>query len=216
MMDSEKVNEYIRSLVSEKEEVFLRLEEYANEKHVPIIHKEMKPFLEFIIKSNHVRSILEIGTAIGYSALVMSRAMDKKGFITSIERREDYHLLAKENIGSYTTDTEFELLLGDALEVLSTIDKKYDMIFIDASKGHYKEFLDSCLKHLKIGGVIVSDNVLYQGMIADDSLVIRRKKTIVKRMRDYLEFISNDKNLVTTIIPISDGVSLTLKVGEHE
>ncbi len=216
MIDSEKVNDYIRSLVHEDDELFLRLEEYAEEKHVPIIHKEMKPFLEFVIKSNQVESILEIGTAIGYSAMVMSRAMNKKGYITSIERREDYYSLAKENISQYQTDTEFDLLFGDALEVLATIDKKYDMIFIDASKGHYKKFLDICLKHLKVGGIIVSDNVLYQGMIADDSLVIRRKKTIVKRMRDYLEYISNNENLVTTIIPISDGVSLTLKVGENE
>ncbi len=210
---NEHVENYIRSLVSENDNYFLQLEKYADEYHVPIIHKEVKNVLEFIVRSTNAKSVLEIGTAIGYSASIFARAMDGKGKVVSIERREEYHEIAKDNVKKSGFDTEFDFRLGDAKDVLLDINQKFDIIFIDAAKGHYREFLDKCLEQLNEGGVIISDNVLYKGMIATDEYVIRRKITIVKRMRDYLEYISNHPSLTTTIIPMSDGIALSYKRG---
>lgn len=214
---NEHVEAYIRDLVHEENEYFIELEKYAEEHHVPIIHKEVKNLLAFVVQSTNAKSILEIGTAIGYSASVFARAMNGSGMVTSIERREDYHELAKANVKRLNYETEFDFKLGDAMEVLDEIDGQYDIIFVDAAKGHYQVFLDKCLNKLNDGGVIVSDNVLYQGMIASDEYVIRRKKTIVKRMRNYLEHISNHPELTTTLLPMSDGIALSYKHGgKHE
>lgn len=210
---NEHVENYIRSLVNEDESYFLELERYADENRVPIIHKEVKNVLEFIVRSTNAKSILEIGTAIGYSASIFARAMDKKGKVVSIEKREDYFELSKKNVLKTNYETIFDFRLGDAKEVLPTLNEKFDIIFIDAAKGHYREFLDKCLEKLNDGGVIISDNVLYQGMIASDEYVVKRKITIVKRMREYLKYISNHPNLTTTIIPMSDGIALSYKGG---
>lgn len=207
------VETYIRSLVPEDNEYFKSLEIYAEEKHVPIIHREVKNLLAFVVQSTEAKSVLEIGTAIGYSASVFARAMYGEGRVVSIERREDYHLMAKDNVSKLEYNTEFDFKLGSAEEVLDEIDEKFDIIFVDAAKGHYRVFLDKCLNMLNDGGVIISDNVLYKGMIASDEYVVRRQRTIVKRMRDYLEFISNHPLLTTTLLPMSDGIALSYKLG---
>jgi predicted O-methyltransferase YrrM len=103
-------------------------------------------------------------------------------------------------------------LPGDASEVLKCLDKQYDFILLDAAKGQYGEFLPECLRMLKKGGLLFSDNVLYKGMIANDELVVRRKKTIVKRMRDYLTQICNSSELETSLLPVGDGVALSYKI----
>lgn len=212
----EEVNKYIRNLLPERNDYFKRLEAYAEENMVPIIHPEVAKFLQVLIKINGSKSILEVGTAIGYSASIFAEAM-KSGNVVSIEINEDSHKLAKENIMEYNEkccpDVSFELLLGDAGEVLKTVDGKFDIIFIDAAKSHYKKFLGLCYDMLNPGGIIVSDNVLYKGMIADDSICKKRKMTIVRNMRGYLEFISDYEGLETTIIPIGDGVALSIKDG---
>lgn len=206
---NEHVESYIRRLSKESDDYFLRLEKYAEEKHVPIIHKEVKSLLAFVVQSTNAHSVLEIGTAIGYSASVFARAMHGQGKVTSIERREDYHNMAKDNVASLGFDTEFDFRLGDAMDVLDEVNDTYDVIFVDAAKGHYQVFLDKCLNKLNPGGVIISDNILYQGMIASDQYVIRRKKTIVKRMRNYLEHITTHPDLTTTLLPMSDGIALS-------
>jgi len=208
---NEHVEEYIRGLVKENDDYFLKLETYAEAEHVPIIHKEVKSLLAFVVQSTNANSVLEIGTAIGYSASVFARAMSGKGKVTSIERRDDYHFLAKRNVAKLNYETEFDFRLGDALDVLDEINEMYDVIFVDASKGHYQEFLDKCLDKLNDGGVIISDNVLYQGMIASDHYVLKRKKTIVKRMRNYLDYITDHPDFTTTLLPMSDGIALSYK-----
>lgn len=210
------VETYIRSLVPQEEGYFHELENYAENHHVPIIHKEVKSLLAFVVESTKAKSVLEIGTAIGYSASVFARAMGGKGKVTSIERREDYHLMALENVKKSGYDTVFDFRLGDAQDLLLEIEGTYDIIFMDAAKGHYQEFLDKCIDKLNPGGVIISDNVLYQGMIASDEYVIRRKKTIVKRMRIYLDHIMNHPNLTSTLLPMSDGIALSYKKGESD
>jgi len=213
---NEHVENYLRSLVNETEDYFLDLEAYAEEHHVPIIHKEVKSLLDFLVKMNGAKSVLEIGTAIGYSASVFARAMNGKGKVTSIERRESYHDMAKVNVSKLGYDTEFDFRLGDAQDVLDEIDESYDLIFVDAAKGHYQVFLDKCMNKLNPGGVIISDNVLYQGMIASDEYVIRRKKTIVKRMRNYLDHIMDHPDFTTTLLPMSDGIALSYYGGKNE
>ncbi len=213
---NEHVENYIRSLVIEHDDYFLALESYAEEFHVPIIHKEVKSLLAFVVESTNAKSVLEIGTAIGYSASVFARAMKGKGKITSIERRESYFEMAVENVKKLNYETEFDFRLGEALEVLDEINDTYDVIFVDAAKGHYQVFLDKCMNKLNPGGVIVSDNVLYQGMIASDEYVLRRQRTIVKRMRTYLDHIMDHPDFTTTLLPMSDGIALSYYGGKHE
>jgi predicted O-methyltransferase YrrM len=205
------VEEYIREILPQNKGLLKELEEFAEKNNVPIIHPEVAKFLEVIIKTSNTRSILEAGTAIGYSALIFSNAMDNKGKIVTIEKREDMHKIALENIKKAGLESNIKAVLGDASELLPKVEGKFDMIFLDASKGHYQEFLMSCIDKLNDNGIIISDNVLYKGMVASNEYVIRRKITIVKRMRKYLKYISNHPQLTTSVIPIGDGVALTYK-----
>ena len=153
--------------------------------------------------------ILELGTAIGYSAIKMYKAAGTSPHITTVERSEEMIKLAKENIKSFNLESKIEIKEGDCLEILESLDEPYDLIFMDAGKGHYNHFLPHCLRLLKEDGIIIADNVLFRGMVASDELVKRRKITIVKRMRKYLELVSEDENLITSVIPMGDGIAVT-------
>lgn len=207
------VEKYVRSLVPVREEYYTTLEEYAKVNNVPIVQPEVAKFIEVLIKTSGTKSILEIGTAIGYSASLFADAMGENSRLVTIELREKSYEIAKSNIAKREFETDFEFLLGDGREVLEKIDEKFDMIFIDAAKGHYQVFYDLCIAKLKKGGIIVSDNVLYKGMIATDEYVVRRQKTIVKRMRNYLSFISDHPDLTTSVIPFGDGVAISYNDG---
>ncbi len=212
-INEEYVEEYIRSLLPERPEFILELEKYAHDNHVPIIHPEVAQFLMVILKMNKPLKILEVGTAIGYSALVMAYSTEDNTEIHTIEKREDMIKLANENIGNSIYKDRIKIISGEAEEVLPNLKEKYDFIFLDAAKGHYLDFFKSCTKALNSGGTIVSDNVLYKGMVASDKLVIRRKKTIVKRMRQYLKYISNLDGFSSCVLPLGDGVAVTYKEG---
>ncbi|SKC69603.1 Predicted O-methyltransferase YrrM [Maledivibacter halophilus] len=207
------VEGYIRDMLPENKGIIKEMEEFARDNNIPIVHPEVAKFLDVIIKISKVKSILEVGTAIGYSALIFSRAMGNEGKIVTIEKSEDMYNLAKNNIKKAGQKANIDILLGDGREVLPQIEGKFDMIFLDAAKGHYQKFLLSCIDRLNDNGIIVSDNVLYKGMVASNQYVVRRKITIVKRMRKYLNYISNHPRLTTSIIPIGDGVALTYKLG---
>ncbi|RKD34604.1 O-methyltransferase [Thermohalobacter berrensis] len=210
------IESYIRDLLPETPHFLKDLEVYAEENHIPIVHPEVAQLLKVLIMIKKPKNILEVGTAIGYSAIVMAESMDNYGNIITIERRDDMVKIASENIKNKGFDKKIKILNGDALDILPTLNKKFDFIFLDAAKGKYKEFLPYCINNLVDGGILVSDNVLFRGMVANDDLVIRRKKTIVKRMREYLRYISNKPNLETSIIPIGDGVALTYKKEENQ
>lgn len=203
------MEEYIRSLIPEASEKFKDLEEFAEENKVPIAQKETAKFLEFIVSMKKPLRILELGTAIGYSAILMHEASGSKAIITTIERDENMIKCAKENFKRYNLEDKIEIKEGDCLEVLENLDEPYDLIFMDAGKGHYNHFLPHCLRLLGEDGIIVADNVLFRGMVASDDLVKRRKITIVKRMRKYLELVSKDENLITSVIPMGDGIAVT-------
>lgn len=210
LINKDYIETYIRKLVKDEN---INIEKFRNEcenRQLPIIHKEVGQLLKILIKITCSLNILEIGTNVGFSAVFMSEAMNNKGKIVTIERREDFYSEALENINKFNLEPNIKPIKGDALKILEKLDETYDLIFMDAAKGHYEEFFEKCSNLIKPGGIIVSDNVLYKGMIASDDLVIRRKKTIVKRMRNYLNFICNNEKYDTSVLPIGDGVAITL------
>lgn len=201
---------YLRSLIPERKGILKDLENFAKVKSVPIVQKETAEFLELMIKLKKPKRILELGTAIGYSSILMSLSSNKSCYIDTIERNDDMVKLSKENIKACGLDNEINVIHGDCLKVLESLNEKYDLIFMDAGKGHYNHFLPHCLRLLNKDGVIISDNVLFRGMVANDDLVKRRKITIVKRMRKYLEMV-NGEELLTSIIPMGDGIAITIR-----
>ena len=203
------MEEYIRGLIPESEGRLKELEVFAKENGVPIAQKETIKFLEFMVSMKKPLRILELGTAIGYSAIIMHDAAGTNPHITTIERSEEMIKYAKENIKSFGLSDKIKIEEGDCLEVLEKLDEPYDLIFMDAGKGHYNHFLPHCLRLLNKDGIIIADNVLFRGMVATDELVKRRKITIVKRMRTYLDLVSQDKELVTSVIPMGDGIAIT-------
>lgn len=202
---------YIRSLIEEHKDILKELEDYARENSVPIVQREVAKFLELMISIKKPLKILELGTAIGYSAILMSISSGKKNLITTVEKNKDMVRVAKENIEKYKFTDCIQVIEGDCLEVLKNIKEKYDFIFIDAGKGHYNQFLPYCLKLLDKDGIIVADNVLFRGMVAWDELVEKRKITIVKRMREYLSAISDNSRFITSVIPMGDGIAVTAR-----
>ncbi|OPZ94311.1 MAG: putative O-methyltransferase [Firmicutes bacterium ADurb.Bin419] len=205
------INDYIRNTIKKTEGLLKELEDFAAENHVPIVHPEVAKLLQVIGMTKKPVRILEIGTAIGYSSILLAGILAPGGKIDTIERYDLMVERAKSNIKKANLEDVINVICGDALEVLKYLNKQYDMVFLDAAKGQYPEFLPECLRLLSPSGLLFSDNILYKGMIANDELVIRRKKTIVKRLRNYLNILCSSENLETSIIPIGDGVALSYK-----
>lgn len=211
-INHEYIIRYLRDLLPERQGITGELERFAKEYSVPISQPESIKLIEVLIRLGKIKSVLEVGCAIGYSAICMAEAGATQ--IDTIEINEDAARVASENFKRAGLDGVITLHFGDAKEVLPTMDGKYDMIFIDAAKGQYSEFFQHCMRMLKVGGLLVSDNVLYKGMTATDELVIRRKITIVKRLRAYLKMLYATKELDTTVLPVGDGVALSYKIAE--
>ncbi|MBB6214789.1 putative O-methyltransferase YrrM [Anaerosolibacter carboniphilus] len=207
---NEAVEAYIRDVLPKSKGVLKEMEAYAEVNHVPIIHPEVAKLLEVLTKIHKPQQILEVGTAIGYSAMILCNASDQ-GQLISIERRTDMIEKAASYIQRAGLENQIRILYGNAEEILPTIDQKFDMIFLDAAKGQYMEFLSSCIHLLREGGILISDNVLYKGMVASNEYVIRRKKTIVKRMRTYLDYIMDHTSLTSCLLPVGDGIAISYK-----
>lgn len=201
--------DYIRNTVCDNDDFLKSLEAYAKEHHVPIIQKEAGRFLSVLTSLIRPKNILEVGTAIGYSALLFYNATDKKAHITTIEKNEKMVQLATGNIKQYGAEEKIEVVFGDALEEIDKLEKSYDLIFIDAAKGQYMGFLESGLKKLNPGGVIITDNVLYGGTVATNEWPEKKHRTIILRLREYLTILCNDKRFDTAIIPVGDGMAIT-------
>lgn len=202
------IENYIRGLVPKKEGHLKEMREYALENHVPIVEEETEEFLKFLIYMKKPKRILELGTAIGYSSSVFFNASKSVEYVKTIEIREDMAEIAKKNHEKLNLNENIDIVIGDAAEVLENINEKYDMIFIDAAKGQYEKYFNLALKNLEKNGIIICDNVLFKGMIANQELVIRRKITIVKRLRKFLKDIEENQDFISSIIPIGDGVLL--------
>ncbi|HLR20463.1 MAG TPA: O-methyltransferase [Tissierellaceae bacterium] len=210
-INKDYIIDYINELIPNKDENIKIIEAYGQRHNIPIIEPEVAQFIKTLLKIHKPKNILEIGTAIGYSSLIMADALNGDCKITSIERREDMLELAKKNIYTSPYKDNINLILGEAEEVIPNIDEKFDFIFIDAAKGQYLKFFNICIDYLDSNGVILSDNVLFKGMVATNKLVVRRNKTIVKRLREFLEYINTIDGYTTSVIPIGDGVALTYK-----
>lgn len=203
------IAEYLKNTVKKESPFLEELYIYARENHIPVIQKEAGRFLGFMVALTGAEEILEVGTAIGYSAMVMYDASGKKAHITTIERDEEMFLNARINIKKYGARENIKPIFGDAEEELDKIDGTFDMIFIDAAKGQSGVFFEKCLSKIKKGGLIVTDNVLYGGMIASDELAKKKHKTITYKMRDFLSMLCSEDRFDTAIIPIGDGMALT-------
>jgi predicted O-methyltransferase YrrM len=210
------MEQYIRGLIPASTGVLQELELYAKENAVPIIQKEVGKFLELMISIKKPAKVLELGTAIGYSSILMHLSSHGNNTIVTIERNNDMVSIARNNIDKYGLKDKIEVIEGDCLEVLEKLQDKFDFIFMDAGKGHYNHFLPHCLRLLNKDGIIVADNVLFKGMVASNNLVKRRKITIVKRMKTYLEMISNNEEFITSVIPMGDGIAVTTRRDNNE
>ncbi|NLK93759.1 MAG: O-methyltransferase [Clostridiales bacterium] len=205
----EYMEEYIRGLIPKGNGILEEIENFAKDNKVPIVQKETAKFLEFMVNMKKPIKILELGTAIGYSAILMYEAANTNPEIITIERDKNMINMATENIKKFNLENKIKIKEGDCLEILEALDDSFDLIFMDAGKGHYNHFLPHCLRLLKKDGIIIADNVLFRGMVPCNDLVKRRKITIVKRMRAYLDIVSQDKDLITSVIPMGDGIAIT-------
>lgn len=201
---------FIRNLYKIKDPLLKNIEEYANKNYIPIAKPEVIQFLKTMIRLKKPKRMLEIGTAIGYSAINMIYSSENAKLVT-IERDIDIAGIAKENFKKALLDDRIDLIIGDAVDVIPNLSNMYDLIFIDAAKGHYMDFFNQCLKILNDNGIVICDNVLYKGYISNETNVKHKRRTIVYRIRDFLDKISKMDGLETTIISIGDGVSLSVK-----
>jgi predicted O-methyltransferase YrrM len=210
-VNEDYITSYIRDITPQRSGQLKILEDYARENNVPIIEPEVGQLIKVLLKLHKPKEILEVGTAIGYSALLMGQNLEGDWSITTMERNPQMIEKARENFRESGLEDRIRIIEGDARETFPHLTKKYDFIFLDAAKGQYMEFLGYAKDLLKPGGLIVSDNVLYKGMVASDDLVVRRKRTIVNRLREFLEYISNMQGYTSSVLPLGDGVALTYK-----
>ena len=181
---------------------------------IPIIRKDMQSFLKVLLALYRPAKILEVGTAVGFSAILMAEYNPADCRITTIENYEKRIPLALENFRRAGKEEQIILQKGDATQLLADMDGEYDFIFMDAAKGQYINFLPDVLRLLKAGGVLVSDNVLQDGDIIESHYAVtRRNRTIHKRMREYLYELTHHENLVTSILPVGDGITVSVKRG---
>jgi len=212
MTVDERMITYIRSLYSEPSQFLQDLERQAHIDNVPVIRKEMQNLLKLLLAMQNPERILEVGTAIGYSALLMNEFCPH-AVITTIEKYEKRIPIARDNFAKADINNKIKLLEGDALEILSKLEGRYDFIFMDAAKGQYINFLPDLIRLLPKGGLLVSDNVLQDGEIVESRFAVtRRNRTIHSRMREYLYEINHNDMLVTSVLPIADGVTISVKV----
>jgi predicted O-methyltransferase YrrM len=215
MIVDERLVTYINSLDSGNTEILDAIEREALDSYVPIIRKEMQSFLKMLLAMTRPMRILEVGTAIGFSSILMAEYGPKGCVITTIENYEKRIPIAQENFRRAGKDAQISLIPGDAAEVLPTLDGPFDLIFMDAAKGQYIHFLPQILRLLAPGGTLVSDNVLQDGDILESHFIVkRRNRTIHKRMRAYLYELTHHSDLVTAVLPVGDGITVSTKKTE--
>lgn len=206
----EYIIRYIRRTLKPSAGYIKELEEFAKVNSVPISQPETIKLIELLIKIGNVKNVLEVGTAIGYSAIRMAESGAEH--IDTIEINSDAAAYAKKSIYHMKLEDKINVIEGDAKEVLADMSGEYDLIFIDAAKAQYNEFFKHCMRMLRRGGILFSDNILYKGMTATDELVKHRKITIVKRLRKYVDMLCEIPELETDILPLGDGVAISVKV----
>lgn len=212
MIVDERLVTYINSLDTGNTEILDLIEKEAIDSYVPIIRKEMQTFLKVLLAMKKPARILEVGTAVGFSAILMAEYDPIKAQITTIENYEKRIPIARENFRRAGKEEQITLIEGDAAEVLKTLEEPYDFIFMDAAKGQYIHFMPDILRLLAKDGVLVSDNVLQDGDIIESRYVVtRRNRTIHKRMREYLYELTHHEELVTAVLPVGDGITVSTR-----
>ncbi len=213
MIIPERMAVYLSSLESGNGPFLDALEREAARCGVPVIRQDMQSFLRVLLAIRRPKHILEVGTAVGFSALLMAQNTEPDCRITTIENYEKRIVQARENIAQAGMEERITLLEGDAAEVMRGLTGPYDLIFMDAAKGQYLRFLPEALRLLCTGGVLISDNVLQEGDIIESHYAVeRRNRTIYKRMREYLYVLKHTEGLLTSIVPVGDGAAVTVKV----
>ena len=217
MIVNDRITAYIQSLDAGNGPLLDSIEEEALADCVPIIRRETSAFLKTLIALKRPQSILEVGTAVGYSALLMARSMPETAHITTIEKYEKRIPIARENFKRAGMEEKITLLEGDAGEILGSLSGSFDFIFMDAAKGQYIHWLPRILELMAEGALLVTDNVLQDGDVAESRFAVeRRNRTIHARMRDYLYTLTHMEELKTSIVPIGDGVALSVKIPRRE
>ncbi|WP_404453131.1 O-methyltransferase [Virgibacillus necropolis] len=211
-MNDELLNQYLQETIPLNEEWVNKLESYAKENHVPIMDAVSMHFLQQLIRIHQPARILEIGTAIGYSALRMLQA-NPNATITTIERDEERFKYALDVIKAQNKLQQIQVIHGDALEVVEEIrnQDQFDFMFIDAAKGQYKRFFELYSPSIRKGGLIISDNVLFKGYVANPSNDNPKFTKIANKINNYNQWLINNENFHTVIVPIGDGIAISIK-----
>ena len=209
---NERIVSFINSFDREDSEICMTIEKEARSSYVPIIRKEMGALLKVFMAMQRPKNILEVGTAVGYSSILMGENTDADTKITTIENYDKRIPIARENFVRAGMENKITLIEGDAGEVLKTLTGPYDFIFMDAAKAQYIVILPDIIRLLAPGGVLVTDNVLQEGDIIESRYgVTRRNRTIYDRMREYLYAVTHSDELQTSIVPIGDGITISVK-----
>ena len=217
MIVDERIVTFINSMETENSEILEAIESEALSTYVPIIRKEMQSFLKVLLTIQKPMRILAVGTAVGFSALLMSEYAPAGCEITTIENYEKRIPIARNNFKRAGKESQITLLEGDAMEVLPMLDEPYDFIFMDAAKGQYIHYMPEVMRLLKTGGTLVSDNVMQDGNIIESRFAVeRRDRTIHSRMREYLYELKHHEELLTSIIPLGDGVAVSVKLNKKD
>lgn len=212
MIVDERIVTFINSLDTKNSSLLEEIEQEARLADVPIIRREMQSFLKVLLMIQKPLKILEVGTAVGFSALLMSEYAPKDCRITTIENYEKRIPIARENFRRAGKEDVITLIEGDAAEVLKTLEGTYDFVFMDAAKGQYIHYLPDVMRLLAPGGVLVSDNVMQDGDVIESRFAVeRRNRTIHARMREYLYELKHNEALETSIIPLGDGVAVSVR-----
>ena len=212
MIVDERMVTYINSLDMGNTPLLNEIEKEAKADLVPVIRREMQSFLKVLLAIHRPLRVLEVGTAVGFSALLFCEYGPENMQVTTIEKYEKRIPIARENFRRAGRENQITLLEGDAADILKELQESYDLIFMDAAKGQYIHFLDDVLRLRKPGSVLVSDNVLQGGDIIESHYAVeRRNRTIYKRMREYLYELKHNDKLLTSVIPFGDGVTVYLR-----
>lgn len=213
MIVNERIVSYINSLNADNEGVLAEIENEAKAAGVPVIRKEMENFLKVMLAVKKPAGILEVGAAVGYSSILMSMNVDSGCHITTIENYDIRIEQARHNIARAGKESQITLLEGDAMNILKDLpSQEYDFVFMDAAKAQYINFLPEVLRVMKTSAVLISDNVLQEGSIAESRYAVtRRDRTIHARMREYMYELTHMNELITSIVPIGDGITMSVK-----
>ena len=212
MIVNERITAYINSLDTGNSPLVNSIRREALDDNVPIIRQESESLLKVMLRLKQPKHILEVGTAVGYSALLMSENVSEDCHITTLEKYEKRIPVARENFSKAGKTEQITLIEGDATDILKELEGPYDFIFMDAAKGQYMAFFEDAMRLLAPGGILISDNVLQDGDVIESRFAVtRRNRTIHSRMREYLYTLTHHDELTTTILPIGDGMAVSVR-----